>query len=318
MNIFITGANGFVGKALSETLSKNYNIFAGVRHINEHEKKNCCNYIENISLSENFDWYSIFIKNKIDVVIHAAARVHVMADSSNDPVGEFSKINVNGTINIAKCAAMSGVKRFIFISSIKVNGEYTEKNYKFTEALAGIPSDPYGLSKYNAEIELMKVSEETGMEVVIVRPPLVYGYGVKANFEKLLKVSKLGIPLPFGAIDNKRSLISIDNLVHFIGLCVVHRLAANETFLISDDHDVSTRELLHAFGDAFGYRVRLLPVPSNILTFLLSFIGKKRIAERICLSLQVDCSKAKMLINWVPPVSLHQALKNMASKYKGS
>jgi nucleoside-diphosphate-sugar epimerase len=232
-----------------------------------------------------------------------------MKDNALDPLSEFRQMNVQGTLNLARQAAMSGVRRFIYLSSIKVNGEATEKGRLFTEADTPHPSDAYGISKYEAEEGLMKISQETNMEVVIIRPPLVYGKGVKANFASLLNIVKRKIPLPLGAIENKRSFIYLGNLVSFIQLCTHHPAAANQVFLVSDGHDLSTTELLQKCANAFKVKSRLIPVPQKWIVAFVTFLGKKEIAQRLCDDLQVDITKANQLLGWEPPISVEEGLK---------
>lgn len=259
--------------------------------------------------------YSTFIQG-IDCVIHCAARVHIMNDDVSKPLEVYREVNTYGTLNFAQQAADAGVKRFIFISSIKVNGESTQLGFPFKPDRTFIPTDPYGLSKYEAEIGLRKISMETGMEVVIIRPPLVYGPGVKANFASMMKWINKGFPLPLGGInDNKRSLVSVDNLVDLIITCIDHPNAANQTFLVSDDDDVSTSQLLCNMTRAFSVANRLLPVPSSWFFLVTKVIGKPEIYQRLCGSLQVDITKTKELLNWKPPFRAAECMKKTTDAF---
>ena len=309
VKILVTGANGFLGKSLTaELLRKKYSVCAAVR-----SKELPINDVE-VIVAGNIDDVTSWTEalNGVAVVIHLAARVHVMNDTSIDPFAEFRKVNVEGTLNLANQAAQVGVRRFIFISSIKVNGEKTVTNKPFLETDIANPQDTYGVSKHEAEQGLMRIAEETGMEVVIIRPPLVYGAGVKANFASMMRVVKRGIHLPFGAIHNKRSFVYVENLVSFILLCIDHPAAANQTFLVSDGHDISTTELLRGCAEALGVRVRLVPVPQKLIEVCAAMIGKRDVAQRLCGSLQVDISKARTLLGWAPPISLADGLKATA------
>jgi len=242
-------------------------------------------------------------------VIHAAARVHVMSDSENDPLAAFREINVKGSLDLARQAAAAGVKRFIFISSIKVNGERTSKGQPFNSHDAASPEDFYGISKHEAEQGLRALAAETGMEVVIIRPPLVYGPGVKGNFASMIKLVGKGLPLPLGAVHNKRSLVALDNLVDLIITCIDHPGAANETFLVSDGEDLSTTQLLQGVAEAMGKPSRLIPVPASLLQFGTTLLGKKAVAQRLLGSLQVDISHAQKCLNWTPPLTVKQGLQ---------
>jgi len=255
-----------------------------------------------------------------EAVVHLAARVHVMKDESSDPLSEFRRSNVDGTENLARQAAQAGVKRFVFISSVKVNGESTQPGQPFTPADAPAPQDDYGLSKFEAEQALWQVARSTGMEVVIIRPPLVYGPGVKGNFARMVHWVRQGVPLPLGAVHNRRSLLALDNLVDFIALCANPERspqAANQTFLVSDGDDVSTTELLRRVAHAYGVPARLLPVPLGLMHAAARLLGKAAEADRLLGSLQVDASKARNLLGWVPPVTMQAQLRQMALFQKG-
>jgi len=255
----------------------------------------------------------------VSVVVHAAARVHVMDETAADPLTEFRRVNVQGTLHLARQAAAAGVRRFVFVSSIKVNGEATHAPHprplprgereKFSEDDLPAPLDPYGVSKMEAEQGLRQIAAESGMAVVIIRPPLVYGPGVKANFAALMRAVQRGWPLPLGAVHNKRSLVALDNLVDFIVTCVAHPQAANQTFLVSDGHDLSTTELVRGLARAAGVPARLLPVPVWALQAGAALLGKRDAVQRLYCNLQVDISKARSLLGWVPPVSVEEGLR---------
>ena len=253
--------------------------------------------------------------DKIDVVIHTAARVHVMTDLSVDPLAAFRSVNVDGTLNLARQAEAAGVHRFILISSIKVNGEKTAPDHPFTDQDAPSPQDAYAFSKHEAEEGLLKLAGKTGMDVVIIRPPLVYGPGVKANFYKMMHWIAQGIPLPLGAIHNRRSLVALDNLVDLITTCIEHPAAANKIFLAGDGEDMSTTILLQRLGKALGKPARLVPVPQSVLEFGLKMLAKGDMAHRLCGSLQVDISKVEKVLGWIPPVSIDEGLKRTADWY---
>ncbi len=256
--------------------------------------------------------------NGIDVVIHAAARVHVMNDTESDPLGAFRRINVEGTLNLARYAVKAGVRRFIFISSIKVNGEGTLTGVAYKPQDIPAPADPYGVSKMEAEQGLRELAAETGMEVVIIRPVLIYGPGVKANFQTMMNWLDKGIPLPFGSIHNKRSLVALDNLVDLVITCISHPAAANQTFLVSDGEDLSTTQLLQKMALALGQPARLLPIPSWVLRGGAALLGRKSLSNRLCGSLQVDISKTRSLLGWSPLVSVDDALKATAQNFQES
>jgi UDP-glucose 4-epimerase len=261
-------------------------------------------------LEPSTDWTAAL--DGVSAVIHCAARVHVMADTAADPLEEFRHVNVQGTLNLARQAAAAGVRRFVFVSSIKVNGEATQPGAPFTADDAPAPLDAYGVSKMEAEQGLRELAAQTGMEVIIIRPPLVYGPGVKANFAAKMRWLQRGVPLPLGAIHNQRSLVALDNLVDLIVTCLTHPAAANQTFLVSDGEDVSTSELLRRMGQALDRPARLLPVPQSWLKLAAAMVGKSDVAQRLCGSLQVDISKTRQLLSWTPPLSLDQGLKRAA------
>ena len=306
-NLLITGANGFIGRALISKLAlqTNYFIRASVRKKTIQFPRQI-EVFENMEASGNTNWTDAL--RGVDIVIHLLARVHVMDEEAADPLLEFRNINVNATIALAKLAAKQGIKRFIFLSTVKVNGESTS-NKPFGEFDLPHPQDAYAISKWEAEEALKKISKDTGMELVIIRSPLVYGPNVKANFLKMMQFIKRGIPLPLGAIQNKRSLISIDNLVDFITTAISHPKAAHQTFLISDDEDISTTDLLRRIGKHIGKPVRLIPLHPKILSFLFKILGRQDFGDRLLGSLEVDITKAKKLLAWSPPKTLDEGLR---------
>ncbi|MDQ7004664.1 MAG: SDR family oxidoreductase [Ghiorsea sp.] len=315
MSVLITGATGFVGGAVVQRLVNigEHQVVAAVRKVSD-QLPQAVQRVRVGGLSLDTDYTKAL--SGVDVIVHAAARVHVMDDDAANPLAEFRKVNVDGTLNLAKQAAEAGVKRFVFISSIKVNGETTTGKPPFSPDDTYQTTDPYGLSKLEAEQGLFKLAQETGMEVVVIRPPLIYGPHVKANFKKLMETVYKGIPLPLGAVHNQRSLVALDNLVDFIVLCTAHPKAANEVFLISDDEDVSTTQLLQKIGKAVGKPARLIPVPVGLMRFAAKLLGKADVAERLFGSLQVDSSKARELLGWQPVVSMDEQLQKTVEVYK--
>jgi nucleoside-diphosphate-sugar epimerase len=308
MKVLATGANGFVGRALcAELIKQGLTVLAAVREKTAIESWTPI-VIGNINNATN--WSTAL--SGVDVVVHLAARVHVMNDTSVDPLAEFRKVNVDGTLNLARQAANAGVKRFIFISSVKVNGEHTAAGKPFAEDIVANPQDAYGISKLEAELGLLKIAQETGMDVVIIRPPLVYGSGVKANFASMMRAVKRGIPLPLGAIDNKRSFVYVGNLVSMIVRCIDHPAAANQVFMVSDGYDLSTTELLRCCAEALGVKARLLPLPQKLLEIGAALLGKRDVAQRLCGNLQVDITKARTMLGWTPPFSVADGLKATA------
>lgn len=306
MKIFLTGATGFIGSALLNNLiEKQHQVVAVTRKINKLDSS--INQLLVQDIGEYDDWHSNLIR--CGAIIHCAARVHVMNSSSIDPLFEFRSVNTVGTLSFARQAAESGVRRFIFISSIKVNGESTVVDLPFTSGDKVRPEDPYGISKAEAEEGLLEIAKETGMEVVIIRPPLVYGLGVKGNFLNLLKLSKLPIPLPFGSIDNKRSMVYLDNLVDLIVTCIDHPNAANRVFLASDGDDLSLVRLLTLIRQSMNKSPLLLPIPSFLFNLLGRLSGKSELVDRLIGNLQVDISDAKALLGWQPPSTVEQGIK---------
>jgi nucleoside-diphosphate-sugar epimerase len=313
MSVLVTGANGFVARALCVALAHSGQaVVAAARQILPDRAPNIMNF-QIGTLAIDTDWQHGL--QGCDAVIHLAARVHVMRDEATDPLTEFRRVNVDGTLNLAYQAATAGVSRFIFISSIKVNGECTCLGQAFTADGRADPQDPYSISKHLAEQGLRQVAAETGLEVVIIRPPLVYGPGVRANFWSMMRWLDKGVPLPLGAIYNKRSLVALDNLVDFIIACLDHPAAANQTFLVSDGEDLSTTELLRRMGVALGRPARLIPVPVSLLTAGAALLGRRDIAQRLCGSLQVDISKARTLLGWKPPISVDEGLRRTAKGF---
>ncbi|WP_300180645.1 SDR family oxidoreductase [uncultured Aliivibrio sp.] len=309
MNFFLTGYTGFVGSNICNKL-KDYNVVLAGRATSKNSSfKNAVYCTFDLKKTNILKPYL----DGIDVAIHCAALVHITNDGNQE---DYKKENVISTLEFAKQAASSGVKRFIFISTIKVNGESTELGRPFKPDDNYVPTDPYGLSKYEAEVGLRKIADETGMEVVIIRPPLVYGPGVKANFASMMKWVNKGVPLPLGGIkNNKRSLVSVDNLVDLIITCIEHPKAANQTFLVSDNADVSTTGLLNNMAVALNVPNRLIPIPASWFNLASKFAGKPAISQRLCGSLQVDISKTVDLLNWNPPYSSAECMKKTADAF---
>lgn len=251
-------------------------------------------------------------------MVHAAARVHMIGDSALDPADAYRAVNVDGTLCLARQSAVAGVRRFVFLSSIKVNGEETKLGRAFAAGDAPSPQDAYALSKAEAEAGLRALAAETGMEVVIVRPPLIYGPGVKANFLSLMRALRRGVPLPLGAVENnRRSLVALDNLVDLIVTCIDHPAAANQTFLVSDGEDLSTAGLLRRLAAAMGVPARLLPVPVSLLQGATAVLGKGEMMRRLCGNLQVDIEETRSVLGWRPPVNVDEGLRRAAEGFRG-
>ncbi|POA32069.1 MULTISPECIES: SDR family oxidoreductase [unclassified Pseudomonas] len=310
----ITGGSGFLGRALINRLIRipEYSVIAPVRDAGTTFPPSVRPVVFD-SLNADNDWQDV-IKGA-DIVVHCAARVHVMNDTTADPLAAFREVNVDATLNLARQAAAAGVRRFIFISSIKVNGEGTEPNTVCNADDVPAPVDPYGISKLEAEQGLRLLASTTGMEIVIIRPVLVYGPGVKANFLSMMRWLYHGVPLPFGAVRNRRSLVAIDNLVDLIVTCSEHPAAANQVFLASDGEDVSTTQLLRKLAGALGKPARLLPIPVWLMSGAATLLGRKALSQRLFGSLQVDISKNQQLLGWTPPVSLDNALRLTAQHF---
>lgn len=303
MNIFLTGATGFLGGSLTNYLRRQADVTLTVAHRSKLDPPDNAFFIQD--LSAETDWSSALVGQQ--VIIHAAARAHVMKDEVADPQLEYQRVNVEGTVRLARQAAEAGVKRFIFVSSIGVNGNVSTRPFSAEDEPR--PAEPYARSKWEAERELLKIHEETGMELVIIRPPLVYGPNAPGNFGSLVRWIEKGIPLPLGAIDNKRSLVGIDNLVNLIVCCIDHPAAANQTFLAGDGEDISTTELLRGVGAAMRKPARLIPVPAGLLYFGAILLGKRAMAQRLLGSLQVDISKTRKLLGWQPPYTVAEGLR---------
>jgi len=311
--VFLTGGTGFVGGAVLRYLSRNASLrlIAGVRKHSSHIPES----VTQVVGEQNSLCFTASDLSDIDVVIHAAARVHIMNEEGDDALAAFRKVNTDVTLALAREAAHAGVRRFVFISSIKVNGEGTLLGSPYRADDPPAPMDAYGISKLEAEQGLLALASETGMEVVIIRPVLVYGPGVKANFRTMMNWLYKGLPLPFGSVTNKRSLVALDNLVDLIVTCIDHPAAANQVFLVSDGEDLSTTSLLLRMGQALGKPTRLLPVPIGLLTVLATTLGKKAVSQRLLGSLQVDIEKTRQLLSWAPVTSVNKALAQTAEDF---
>ena len=300
MRVLVSGASGFVGRALCMHLrAHGYGVVPTVRRASGIETELVIGEISNKT-----DWQAAFAG--CDAVVHLAARVHVMNDTAQDPLTLFRATNTEATLNFARQAAQAGLKRFVFISSIKVNGEGRDAPYRETDAPA--PEDDYAISKLEAEQGLHLIARETGLEVVILRPPLVYGPGVKANFLRLLHAVRRGWPLPMGAIRNRRSLLYLGNFVDAIRVCVEHPAAAGQTFLLDDGQPISTPDLIRAVAHAMGRPARLLAVPVGMLELAGAVVGKRAAVARLAGSLCVDSSAVRSRLGWIPPYSMAEGL----------
>jgi nucleoside-diphosphate-sugar epimerase len=311
MNVLITGANGFIGRsACAQALADGMRVWGATR-----QAVPLPSGVEAVvvpGLESPAGWVAGL--TGCDAVVHAAARVHVMNDSVAAPLIEFRRVNVDGTLHLARQAAVAGVRRFVFVSSVKVNGEGTTPGRPFTAADAPAPQDPYGISKMEAEQGLRQIAADTGMEVVVVRPPLVYGPGVKANFATLMRWLQRGIPLPLGAVTgNRRSLVALDNLVDLLITCIDHPAAANQTFLVSDGEDLSTTALLRRMGQAMDKPARLIPVPTALLRLGAAALGQGDVAQRLLDNLQVDITHTRQTLGWTPPIGVDEGLRRAAA-----
>lgn len=315
LSLLVTGANGFVGRMLCSHLADSgYAVRGSQRNYHQLDIGQDIEWAKISSIGPVTIWADAL--QEISIVVHLAARVHIVRDRISDPLAEFRQVNVQGTLNLARQAADAGVKRFVFVSSVKVNGESTAEDETFSDSSQAAPQDAYGISKWEAEQGLQHIARETGMEVVIIRPPLVYGPGVKANFLRLLDLVWRGVPLPLGSVRNLRSLIYLGNLVDAIVTCVTHPKAAGQTFLVSDGEDVSTPELIRRMAHALGRPTRLLPVPPGLLRLGGEIVGKGDEVGRLLDSLVIDSSKIRRELGWKPPFTMEEGLRETAAWYR--
>ncbi len=315
MNILVTGSTGFVGNALMARLIEDqFSVSATVRNAASKKVSPDVNFITIGHLTPFLDWSDVL--RGVDAIVHLAARAHILSDKSRDSLAEYRHVNVDCSLNLARQAARAGIKRFIYISSIKVNGEFTILGKPFAAQDIPMPQDFYGISKYEAELGLQFIAKESGMELVIIRPPLVYGPGVKANFLSMMNWLQLGIPLPLGGVTaNRRSFIFLDNLIDMIVTCINHPAAANQIFLVSDNEDLSTAGLLERINLALGEPSKLIVLPPNLINFGAKLVGRADIARRLCQSLQVDTKKTNVLLDWLPPISIDEGLRQTAAYF---
>ncbi len=315
MTLAVTGSTGFVGKAVvCEIASRVLNVRAAARTVN-HASAPSHNNITNTAvgdLNSRTDWSAVL--NGVDCVIHCAARTHVMHETAGDALAAYRAVNIDGSRRLAEQAAAAGVRRLVFLSSIKVNGEQTTLGTPFFFSDTPAPQDAYGISKWEAEQALWDISAKTGLEVVVVRPPLVYGPGVKGNLACLLKLVRLGLPLPLGSLRTKRSLIGLNNLVNLLICCVDHPGAAGQTFLVSDGEDLSTPDLIRHMAAAMNRSPRLFPVPVSLLRLAGGALGKRPEIDRLVGSLQIDSSHTRQVLSWTPPVSVQEGFRRMVQR----
>lgn len=312
--VLVTGSTGFVGQGLLARLAG----MAGMRvravvRTPDQQPVLAAECVCVPGLTPATDWSEAL--RGVDIIVHLAARVHVMRDTAADPLTAFRQVNVEGTSALARHAARSGVRRFIFLSSIKVNGERTLPGKPFTPTDRPGPLDPYGTSKLEAELELARLAARGDMSLVVIRPPLVYGPAVRGNFRSMMQWLVRGVPLPLGSIHNRRSLVSRDNLVDLIATCLTHPAASNQTFLTADGEDLSTTELLRRLGRALAHPARLISVPAGLLRGTAGLLGRADIALRLCDSLQVDSSATHTLLGWKPPQAVDQGLAEAARHF---
>ncbi|WKD51426.1 UDP-glucose 4-epimerase family protein [Microbulbifer spongiae] len=310
--VMVTGASGFVGSSLLRSLAESgFQVIAALRHSSRKVYLGVPD-IRVEGLLSDTDW--TLALEETEVVIHTAARVHVMNDKAMDPLCEFRKINVEGTLNLARQAVRQGVRRFIFISSIGVNGLETSTK-PFDEQCEENPHTAYAVSKSEAETELNRLLTGTQTELVIIRPPLVYGVDAPGNFGRLIRLVALGVPMPLGCINNRRSVVSLENLVSFITLCIEHPLAAGQLFLVSDGEDISSMEIVAALARGMNRKMLILPVPDFLLKFGAELFKKKSLYIQLCCSLQIDSSKARNILGWRPRKNTVEALEEIGRLY---
>ena len=311
--VLVTGANGFIGTVLCDQLVAGGFLIRGA--FRSAKAADCSpNNIEKVIVGEinaNTDWQKAL--KDVNIVIHLAARVHVMHETDSDPFAAFERVNTAGTLNLAEQAVSSGVKRLMFLSTIKVNGEQTQQAYLASDLVN--PTDPYGLSKWRAEQGLRTVRDKSDMEIVIIRPPLIYGPQVKGNFLRLITLINKGWPVPLASVKNKRSMVSVDNLCDLVKTCLSHSKADGELFLVSDGQDLSTPELIRLISDSMRKSAKLLPFPVTWLYFFAGLIHKRQEVERLCGSLQVDIQKNRDILGWQPPFSVAEGIHKTVTEY---
>ena len=317
MKVLVTGGTGFIGGALLARLVADEccSVVAGGRRISPALPTEVRQW-EVGELNGDTDWREALAA--VDAVVHLAARVHVMDETASDPGEAFRRVNVSGTLHLARQAAAAGVKNFVFLSSIKVNGESTQPGQPYQADDPVAPQDAYGSSKSEAESGLRGIAASSGMGFVIIRPALVYGPGVKGNFLRLLKAIDRGVPFPLGAVRNRRSFCALDNLVDVMVTCLRHPGARNQTFLAADGGSVSTAELLHLLGRALGRPARVFTVPPVMLGLASRILGKGDWMQRLTQSLEVDITKAREVLAWIPPVTFDEGLRRMAVDYRST
>lgn len=304
MKVLVTGGTGFIGqKLIKDLIDTNINVVAAVRS----EKNSLPKRIQQVKINDVFELDKTQILHDVDVVIHCAGRAHVLHEYADDPLTKFRQVNTEGTLTLARQAVALRVKRFVFISTVGVLGN--SNTQPFTEVDKPNPQGAYAVSKYEAELGLLNLAENSNLEVVIIRPPLVYGANAPGNFSVLLNWVSKNIWLPFGRINNKRSFVYVDNLIDLILKCIKHPNAKNEIFLVSDNEDMSTTELLARVYNAFGKGAKLLSVNERFLVAIFMILRKKEWAVRLCGSLQIDTSKANKLLGWKPPISTDEGLR---------
>jgi len=312
-SILVTGASGFIGRALcAELVNAGHKVVGAVRS-EPSERITGVNYITVGDINSETQWTSYL--DDVDVIIHLAARVHQLNENTNDLIKKYRKVNVEGTLHLANSALNANVRRFIFLSSIKANGEKTVKGMHFSAQSTPEPCDPYGISKYEAEVSLKALTSDTNLDIVILRPPLVYGPKVGGNFIRLLGIISKGMPLPFGAVNNKRSMIFLYNLTDVIRVCIDHPKAAGKVLLVSDKEDLSTAELITKIASIMKKNILLLSIPIVFMHKLATLLGKKQEIERLCESLSLDIDETTQLLDWVPPISMDEGLTQTIAWY---